>query len=180
MRAAAAAAAAAGGCWRGQIGLRVTGDDAIRQINRRHLGHDYPTDVISFPYRREPPEVEGELVVSWETAEREAARLAGEMLTAGWGAAEELLLYTIHGVLHLVGYDDVEEASRRRMREAERAVLARLGIALPPPAGPDAVVAPDAVAGPDAAVGPDAVGGTDAVVGPDRPSAALPPGGRRR
>lgn len=114
------AAAAIGGCHECQIGVRVAGDAAIHEINRRFLQHDYPTDVISFPYDFQPPFVEGELVVSIDTAAREAAE-------AGWSIAQELLLYVIHGTLHLVGYDDVNEAQKIQMRAAEqRAMLMRV------------------------------------------------------
>ncbi len=107
----------------GQIGIRICDDATIRGINHRHLEHDYATDVISFGYTDEPPLVEGELVVSVETAERTASRLPG------WSTQNELILYVVHGVLHICSMDDTDEVSRADMRAAERAVLTRLGIA---------------------------------------------------
>lgn len=121
LRQAATAAAEYRGCPRGQLGIRVSDDAHIHQINRQHLGHDYPTDVISFPYAMEPPSVEGELVVSAETARREAERL-------GWSPAAELTLYVVHGTLHLTGMDDRRDDQRAEMRRAEQDVLQRLGI----------------------------------------------------
>ncbi len=106
----------------GQIGLRLCDDAAIRAINCRHLEHDYATDVISFGYTDEPPFVEGELVVSLETAERTASSLPG------WSTQNELILYVVHGVLHICSMDDTDEVSRAEMRAAERTVLTRLGI----------------------------------------------------
>lgn len=115
----------------GQIGIRVTDDVGIRPINRQFLGHDYPTDVISFAYLDQPPRLEGELVVSVETAGRRAAEL-------GWPVASELALYVVHGTLHLTGMDDQDPAERARMRRAERQILEALGIEQPARCGPDA------------------------------------------
>jgi probable rRNA maturation factor len=101
----------------GEVGIVIVDDPAIHQINREHLQHDYPTDVISFVFLAEHGELEGEILVSADTAMREA----GE---GGWGAEDELLLYVIHGMLHLVGLDDVQPALRRQMRVAEKKYLA--------------------------------------------------------
>lgn len=120
LRQAAIAAARYRGCDRGQLGIRVTDDATICELNRRHLGHPYATDVISFGYAYEPPRVEGELVVSDTTARREAAR-------RGLEAADELVLYAVHGVLHVTGMEDAEPQDRRAMRQAEREILRELG-----------------------------------------------------
>jgi probable rRNA maturation factor len=108
----------------GTIGLLITDDETIHGINREHLQHDYPTDVISFPYEMSKARVEGELVASLDTARREAAYIS-------WPVLHELLLYVVHGTLHICGMDDQTEAEQAQMREAERAVLASLGIMLP-------------------------------------------------
>ena len=105
----------------GEIGIRVTTDAAIHQINRDHLGHDYPTDVISFPYAANRPHIEGELVVSVDTAAERANEL-------GWSVDHELLLYVVHGTLHITGMDDHEPQDRLAMRRAEREVMLELGV----------------------------------------------------
>jgi probable rRNA maturation factor len=105
----------------GEIGIRVTTDAAIHQINREHLGHDYPTDVISFAYAANPPHIEGELVVSVDTASERANDL-------GWSVDHELLLYVVHGTLHITGMEDHESEDRLAMRAAERLVMLQLGI----------------------------------------------------
>ena len=64
-----------------------------------------------------PRRLEGELIVSTETALREAA-------AHGWTPADELLLYVVHGLLHLCGYDDLTDEARPVMRAREREVLA--------------------------------------------------------
>ena len=103
-----------------ELSFAVLGDADMQEVNRRSLGHDHPTDVLSFPFA-EAPALVGEVLVSADTARREAA-------ARGHPAYHELLLYAVHGVLHLLGYDDHDPAARRRMRRAERAALAALGI----------------------------------------------------
>ncbi len=114
-------AAQSQGYCRGQIGILVTDDSTIHQINLRHLQHDYPTDVISFPYDRSDDQVEGELVVSLCTARRWADEV-------GWDWQTELLLYVVHGTLHICGLEDSTAQQRQQMRGAEQAALAQLGI----------------------------------------------------
>ena len=114
--AAVRVAAASQGFHRGEIGVRLTGDDEIHRINARHLGHDYPTDVISFGYDAESPRLEGELVLSVQTASANAAE---------WGrfVTEEILLYVVHGTLHIAGLDDADPDSIARMRFHETSVM---------------------------------------------------------
>jgi probable rRNA maturation factor len=105
----------------GSIGLLIADDETIHEINRTHLQHDYPTDVISFSYERSGSRVEGELVASVDTASREAAQLQ-------WSALNELILYVVHGTLHICGLEDETASQRSLMRQAEQRVLAELGI----------------------------------------------------
>lgn len=102
------------------LSFLVVDDAEMHRINREQLGHDYPTDVITFPLETEPMLL-ADLVVSADTARREAA-------ARGHSAYHELVLYAVHGVMHLLGFDDHSPADRRRMRRAERAALAALGI----------------------------------------------------
>jgi probable rRNA maturation factor len=115
-------ALAAEGVTNGSISVAVVDDATIRAINRRHLGHDWPTDVISFPLS-DPGDDElcGELVVSAEMA----AATASE---AGVNAWSELALYVVHGLLHLCGHDDSAAEVRDAMRRREAEILARLGL----------------------------------------------------
>jgi len=97
----------------GEISLAIVDDATIHRLNRQYLEHDYPTDVLSFVLEREGDRLEAEIVASGQTAEREAA-------CHDWDTASELLLYVIHGALHLVGYDDqtVEDTKEMRRQEA--------------------------------------------------------------
>jgi len=109
----------------GEIGVRLTDDETIHKINAQYLDHDYPTDVISFPYDCQPDWVSGELVASVDTAFENAAI---ENADAGdWDVARELVLYVIHGVLHITGMEDASDEQRRQMRTAERRVLEAIG-----------------------------------------------------
>jgi probable rRNA maturation factor len=106
-----------------EISVAVVADARMQALNRQYLGHDYPTDVLSFVLEHDPQRktLEGQIVVSADYAAREAARY-------GWTAADELLLYAIHGALHLAGHDDTTPEAQRAMREAEAATLARFGL----------------------------------------------------
>ena len=77
---------------RGAISLAVVDDTAIHTLNRRWLDHDYPTDVLSFVLEDRRNSIEGEIVVSGDTAATSAVRY-------DWPAEDELLLYVIHGAL---------------------------------------------------------------------------------
>lgn len=106
------------------ISIALVDDVQIRTINADYLGHDFPTDVISFTLNDhaeipgEQLHLEGELVISVETALRESVHHQ-------WTANNELLLYVVHGLLHLCGYDDLTDEARPRMRRRERELLAK-------------------------------------------------------
>lgn len=110
----------------GSLSIALVDDPTIHEINRRHLDHDWPTDVISFPLS-DPgdPEFSGELVISAETARRVASQCDLDPGT-------EIALYLIHGLLHLCGYDDRDDPERTRMRRREDELLDALNIPRPP------------------------------------------------
>jgi probable rRNA maturation factor len=104
------------------LSLAVVDDSTIHVLNQRYLRHDYPTDVLSFPLElRLPHYLEGEVVVSADRAEQVGPQ-------HGWAFEDELLLYVIHGVLHLTGYDDHSDEDRERMRARERFYLDQVGV----------------------------------------------------
>jgi probable rRNA maturation factor len=110
---------------RAEISLAVVDDATIHDLNRRHLQHDYPTDVLSFVLDQCDDSLSGEIVVSVE-------RAAATAPDYGWSTQCELLLYVIHGALHLVGYDDQLPVEREQMRLAEAEQLARFGLQAQP------------------------------------------------
>jgi probable rRNA maturation factor len=103
------------------ISLAVVDDAAIHALNRQFLQHDYPTDVLSFVLDASGQHLNGEVVLSADTA--------AEASDGEWSAADEQLLYVIHGMLHLIGMNDQSEADARKMRAAERYYLQECGVA---------------------------------------------------
>jgi probable rRNA maturation factor len=106
---------------RATVSVAVLNDASIQRLNREYLQHDYPTDVLSFVLERSEAELDGEVIVSADTAAASADRF-------GWTLADELLLYVIHGTLHLVGYDDAEPGRRAEMRKRELHYLGKFGL----------------------------------------------------
>lgn len=118
------------------LSVTIVDDPTIHELNRDHLQHDYPTDVISFqldwshdeldappmtPRRRSAgAAVEGEIVTSLDYARQFAP-------TGKWGTTEELTLYVVHGLLHICGYDDLTPDEKLIMRQRERSILTALG-----------------------------------------------------
>lgn len=106
------------------ISIALVDDATIQGLNAKFLAHDYPTDVLSFVLEDSPELLEGELIVSTETALRAAAE-------ACWTAQDELLLYVIHGALHLIGYRDKVSDEQAAMCAAEGIYLRKMGVTLP-------------------------------------------------
>lgn len=104
-----------------EISVAIVDDPSMHELNRRYLNHDEPTDVLSFVLEASEGALDGEIIVSADTAASTALRF-------GWAAEDELLLYVIHGALHLVGYDDLDPAAKSEMRRQERACLAHFGL----------------------------------------------------
>jgi len=102
----------------GDVDVLVVDDPAIRRLNRIHRGVDRRTDVLAFPLETPgtPSPLVGQIVISAETARRQACRLEVALAT-------ELDLLITHGVLHLVGYDDRDPVEARLMHEREREIL---------------------------------------------------------
>lgn len=105
----------------GRLSIAVLSDPEIREINNRYLGHDYETDCISFDLSDQEDLFDGEVLISADTARRVAREV-------GWDPMYEACLYIIHGVLHILGYDDDTPESKAEMREQERHYLQKLAI----------------------------------------------------
>lgn len=102
------------------LSVVLLGDEAIHQLNRQFLDHDYATDVITFDLRDEGPGVDAEILVSVDTAKRES-------VSRNVSFKSEVLLYCIHGTLHLLGYDDHDPEERHRMHARQIEILAKIG-----------------------------------------------------
>lgn len=102
------------------ISLAVVDDPTIHELNRQFLNHDWPTDVLSFALQDDGSHLEGEVIISADTAATAAAEL-------NCTPAAEQLLYVIHGMLHLVGFRDKTPAEAQQMRIAEARFLGEFG-----------------------------------------------------
>ena len=102
----------------GQISVIFCSDPYLLGINREYLGHDYYTDIITFDYC-EGPLLSGDLFISIDTVRDNAAFY-------GTTFENELHRVIVHGVLHLMGYDDHSDADTAAMRAAEDRALALL------------------------------------------------------
>ena len=102
-----------------EVSLRLTSDETIRVLNRDYRGKDKPTDVLAFAHRESPaaalhPELLGDLVISVETARKQARR----------GLHAELLHLASHGLCHLLGYDHRDDHEERVMNARAAALRA--------------------------------------------------------
>ena len=111
------------GILRSELSIAVVDDPTIRKLNQQYLNHDYETDVISFvlEFDEDSNFLVGQLIVSTDTAQKIAQQVGGSM-------QDELLLYVIHGTLHLVGFDDKQPSDATEMRRSEKHYLASFGI----------------------------------------------------
>jgi probable rRNA maturation factor len=105
------------------IAVRIVGAEEARVLNRDYRRKDYPTNVLTFDYEREP-EVHADLVLCAPVIEAEAG-------AAGIDVAAHYAHLLVHGTLHAQGWDHQRAADAKRMQAREAAVLARLGFADP-------------------------------------------------
>ena len=115
----------------GDVTLLISDDPTIADLNRRFLGQDGPTDVLSFPAQDDasstfvlPPDADpylGDIVIAYPFAQRQAQTLNRDI-------ADELELLAVHGALHLVGYDHAEPDEEAAMWARQEAILRDLRV----------------------------------------------------
>lgn len=110
-----------------ELTIRLVDETESQELNATYRGKDYPTNVLSFPSDL-PPELNipllGDLVICAPVVAREAAE-QGKPLAGHWAHM------VIHGCLHLIGYDHIDDDEAEQMEALERRLLAELGIADP-------------------------------------------------
>ncbi|HRX87229.1 MAG TPA: rRNA maturation RNase YbeY [Phycisphaerae bacterium] len=105
------------------LSVAIVDDATMTDLHDRYMNIPEPTDVLTFDLSDEGDarRVDGEIVVCIDVAQREAA-------ARGHALADELLLYAVHGCLHLLGYDDLTPEDSARMHAREDELLTELGI----------------------------------------------------
>lgn len=104
------------------ISVVFVNDAKIHELNKRFLHHDYVTDVISFPMSEESSiQLEGEVYVNVNQAKRQAREYGVRMMN-------EIGRLIVHGVLHLLGYNDATQRERKRMNALENYYLQNYGV----------------------------------------------------
>lgn len=106
-----------------EVSIVFTNDKDIKRLNKKYFRKDSPTDVIAFPIERatkgssrSKPNILGDIVICIDEARRNA-------LNFKTSTKYEVCLYLVHGILHLLGYDDIRASDRKKMRAREKAIL---------------------------------------------------------
>lgn len=116
-------AAATAGITTGSISIAIVGDEQMAQLHEQYKDVPGTTDVLTFDLADEPEEgvVEGEVIICLDEARRQAKQ-------RGHSVRNEMLLYVVHGLLHLLGEDDHDPQAYAQMHAREDAILTALGI----------------------------------------------------
>jgi len=115
-----------------ELSVMIVSNDEIRKINKEYRGKDYATDVISFAMEElgedepeikgaEMPRMLGDIIISFEKAHEQANDY-------GHSFSRELGFLTIHGFLHLLGYDHIEEEDEKMMFKRQNELLEGYGL----------------------------------------------------
>ena len=107
-----------------KLSITFVDNDEIKRLNKRYFDLDEITDVISFPLNENKGALNGEIVVSVETAVDTAVK-------ENINVEAEIILYVVHGLLHLLGYRDGDRKDARIMHDKESSILKALGSLLP-------------------------------------------------
>ena len=117
------------GCENSELSITLTDDKNIHALNKKYRNIDRPTDVLSFAFREsEEPEILnaeveilGDIIISLERAKIQAEEFGHSYL-------REIIFLEVHGLLHLLGYDHIEEDERAEMEGEQKFIMEKLGI----------------------------------------------------
>ena len=112
-----------------EVSITLTDDKNIHELNKKFRGIDRPTDVLSFAFREseEPQilnseiEILGDIIISVERAKIQEEDFGHSLL-------REIIFLEVHGLLHLLGYDHIEENDRIEMENEQKFVMEKIGI----------------------------------------------------
>ncbi len=108
-----------------ELTIVLSDDDQLHELNLHWMGVDAPTDVLSFPSEEIDPETGnrylGDIIISVQRAAEQAQ-------SAGHSAEDEVQLLTVHGILHLMGYDHGDPKGKAIMWKSQAEILSLLGL----------------------------------------------------
>ncbi len=98
------------------LDINIVDKETLLNINIKFLGHNYDTDIITFNYSENINILDGELLISFDMAKENAERFKCSLNS-------ELIRLIIHGILHMLGYDDINEADKKKMKRKENLLV---------------------------------------------------------
>ena len=113
-----------------EVAINLSDDAQVKQLNNQFRGKDKPTNVLSFPYEDDFPQLQqgpaplGDLILAFETVSTEASEL-------GKPLDHHIAHLVVHGILHLFGYDHIEDNEAEEMEQLEEQILSSLQIPSP-------------------------------------------------
>jgi probable rRNA maturation factor len=102
-----------------ELSIVLVGAKEMAALNEKFLGHEGPTDVITFDYSEGSGGLRGEIFICVAEAERQAKEFK-----TSWQS--EVVRYVVHGILHLAGHDDLRPPARKKMKQAEGRLVREL------------------------------------------------------
>jgi probable rRNA maturation factor len=103
-----------------EVGFDFVNDQRMAELNQRYLGHEGSTDVITFPYSESNGPLQGDIFICVDEAIRQS-----RSFKTTW--QQEIVRYMVHGLLHLLGEDDLKPELRRKMKRKENRLVEKLG-----------------------------------------------------
>ena len=98
--------------------INIISSQSILEINKNYLNHNYSTDIITFNYSNDNELIDGEIFVSIDDALNNAKKFRVKL-------SDELTRLVIHGILHLLGYDDFKYSDKKIMKRLENKLLSK-------------------------------------------------------
>ncbi|MCX7611430.1 MAG: rRNA maturation RNase YbeY [Ignavibacterium sp.] len=96
--------------------VNIVKDDLVLELNKKYLNHFYNTDIITFNYSSDTNDLEGEIYISFDEAKKNSKRFNVNF-------NEELKRLIIHGILHLIGFNDSTKSEKKKMTLFENNLL---------------------------------------------------------
>jgi rRNA maturation RNase YbeY len=105
------------------LSISFISSEELKKINKYHLKHNYDTDIITFDYSEKEKEIDGEILISYQQAKINSIKYKVSY-------SHELNRLVIHGVLHLLDYDDNNKKNKTIMKQMENKLINRYNFAL--------------------------------------------------